>query len=173
MGNHIGMPESSTCHASGLGFHHPRDDAVMPDLILEAAALPYRILPDGTAEILVISSSSSRSWVIPKGKLQPDTNFSENAAREAWEEAGLRGTVSPTSCGHYRRSKRGKDGLKRVCEIWVYRMLVLSIDPNFPERGKRTSLWLPPDAAAQRLAEPALVAACGQIKDQYSGKPAA
>ena len=44
--------------------------------------------------VCLITSSSGKRWLVPKGNLQKGRDLRETAAREAWEEAGLIGRVT-------------------------------------------------------------------------------
>ena len=54
----------------------------------QVAALCWRTGLAGL-EVLLITSRHSKRWILPKGWLQPDLTAAENAAREAFEEAGV------------------------------------------------------------------------------------
>src|SRR5438552_861734 len=70
--------------------------------ILQAGAIPIR-----NSEICLITSSSGKRWVIPKGCLEPGKTVGDIALQEAWEEAGLRGTLRPQPVGSYLYKKYG------------------------------------------------------------------
>ena len=72
------------------------------------AALPVRLSSDGRLEVLLLTSRETRRWVIPKGWPMRKLSPGAAAAREAYEEAGLKGTiVSEKPIGHYRYDKHG------------------------------------------------------------------
>ena len=58
----------------------------------QAAAIPYRVRK-GTLEVALVTSSSGKRWVLPKGCIDPGERAWEAAERETEEEAGLRGKV--------------------------------------------------------------------------------
>ncbi|TIM18205.1 MAG: NUDIX domain-containing protein, partial [Mesorhizobium sp.] len=60
---------------------------------LQVAALPWRDTKHGI-EIMLITSRDTGRWVLPKGWPEAKELLCEAAAREAGEEAGLRGTIS-------------------------------------------------------------------------------
>ncbi|MBT3290352.1 MAG: NUDIX domain-containing protein, partial [Victivallales bacterium] len=62
--------------------------------IPQAAALPFRWEVSGL-RVLVITSSSGNSWVVPKGHVEIRETPLETACKEAEEEAGVRGTPGP------------------------------------------------------------------------------
>ena len=57
----------------------------------QVGALPFRLGRDGKPKILLVTSRESRRWVIPKGWPMKGRKPFQAAAREAYEEAGLRG----------------------------------------------------------------------------------
>jgi 8-oxo-dGTP pyrophosphatase MutT (NUDIX family) len=111
------------------------------DLLQQAAAIPHR---DG--KLCLITASRGGRWVIPKGIIDPGFTAEEAALQEAWEEAGLRGTLSPEPVGSYRRQKWG-----RTCHITVYLMDVTDVADAWPERGVRERAWVSPRTALKRL----------------------
>jgi len=65
-----------------------------PDYIRQAAAIPIR-----SGQICLVTSSSGKRWVIPKGMIEPGTTAGQIALQEAWEEAGLVGVLRPEPVG--------------------------------------------------------------------------
>lgn len=57
---------------------------------------------DEEIQVLLITSSKGERWVIPKGVVEPGLSPAESAAKEAWEEAGPRGTLHPEPLGSCR-----------------------------------------------------------------------
>jgi len=147
-----------------------RAPAIAPPLlvgnpILEAGALACRRLKkNGELSILLISKSRSGKWSIPKGRLNGRLTFGEVAAKEAFEEAGIRGYVSPNSIGMFRVKKRTPSREhSQVVEVWVYLMEVTKRVRNWPEKGKREIRWVSCETAAQELREPMLAEVCHRL----------
>ena len=46
---------------------------------------------DKKLKVLIITSRTTKRWIIPKGWMQPKLGASGSAAVEAWEEAGVLG----------------------------------------------------------------------------------
>ena len=105
--------------------------------IPQAAAIPVR---DG--QVCLVTASSGRRWVIPKGIIDPGQTAPETALQEAWEEAGLVGTLVPEPVGHYLRDKWGG-----TCHITVFLMHVTEAHENWPEKAARQRRWLSPSQA--------------------------
>jgi 8-oxo-dGTP pyrophosphatase MutT (NUDIX family) len=111
--------------------------------------------------VCLITSSSGRRWLLPKGKRQAGCDLRETARREAWEEAGLVGRVAGTPLGSYQFTKYG-------CRhtVVVFRMRVTAAKNDWPERRKRLRQWVRPGAALDRLHHPDL---CTLLRDVLSG----
>jgi 8-oxo-dGTP pyrophosphatase MutT (NUDIX family) len=121
------------------------------------AALPWRRNADGEVEVLLITSRETRRWVIPKGWPIKAMSSAKSAAQEAFEEAGVVGKVAKAPLGTYAYGKRLKNGRLQHVRVAVFPLLVESETSDFPERGQREMLWLPPAEAAKRVDEPELM----------------
>jgi len=130
--------------------------------LLESGALAYRLDADGRPRVLLLTTSKGKHWGIPKGRVEPHLSFAENAAKEAFEEAGVVGEIATASAGMYRAAKR-LGALAGVIEVWVYLMRVTEVRAEFPERGRREIKWVTPDEAATLLREPLLAKLCHEL----------
>jgi 8-oxo-dGTP pyrophosphatase MutT (NUDIX family) len=132
--------------------------------ILEAGALACRRLKNGELLVLLVSKRRSGKWGIPKGRLNGRLTFGEVAAKEAFEEAGIKGRISPNSVGMFRVKKRtASRQYSRVVEVWVYLMDVTERLRQWPEKGKREIRWVSCETAARQLREPALADLCQRL----------
>lgn len=121
------------------------------------AALCYRVKgKSGAVEVLLLTSRDTGRWVIPKGWPMDGKTAYEVAAREAYEEAGVRGTVESATIGCYHYPKVLKNGLKVTCKVQVYVLEVSTVAKNFKEKGERKFDWVSCDEAAKRVNEPEL-----------------
>ncbi len=77
----------------------PKRRKIIPALRIQYAALPYRFTPAAALEILLVTTRTSRRWIIPKGWPIKGLRPAKSAAREAFEEAGVRGKVGTKSVG--------------------------------------------------------------------------
>ena len=121
----------------------------------QVAALPWR----GEGEdlrVLLVSSRETRRWVIPKGWPMKGRTDPEAAAQEAYEEAGLQGTIAPQPFGEYPYLKRLKNGQARLVKVDVYPLEVNAQLQAWPEQGQRTLEWMTPIEAALAVQEPEL-----------------
>lgn len=135
-----------------------------PNAILESGVLAFRREGNGVPLVLLISKRRSKKWGIPKGRAEPHLSLHENAAKEAFEEAGVIGYIAPSSVGMFRAEKATENPLrKQVIEVWVYLLEVTETLLDWPEKRKRTTRWVSCEAAAQQLREPVLTHLCHRL----------
>src|ERR1700680_1709129 len=117
------------------------------------AALPFRIGTGGRPEIMLLTSRETGRWVIPKGWPIQGLKPREVAAREAYEEAGLVGSITskrPVGIYHYEK-QLPEGGL--LCEVRVFLFRVDQQLDDWPEKGQRQTRWLDPAEAAALVNE--------------------
>jgi 8-oxo-dGTP pyrophosphatase MutT (NUDIX family) len=117
------------------------------------AALPFRIGTTGRFEIMLLTSRETGRWVIPKGWPIKGLKAREVAAREAYEEAGLVGSITskrPVGIYHYEK-QLAEGGL--LCEVRVFLFRVDRQLDDWPEKGQRETRWLDPAEAAALVNE--------------------
>lgn len=121
------------------------------------AALCYRLRKKtGEAEVLLLTSRDTGRWVVPKGWPMEGKKAHAVAEREAFEEAGVRGTAEKEPFGYFSYEKKLKNGVKVLCLVEVHLLEVLDMVKNFPERESRRLEWVTPEEAANRVNEPEL-----------------
>jgi 8-oxo-dGTP pyrophosphatase MutT (NUDIX family) len=124
------------------------------DVRSQFAALCYRIRGD-KVQVLLITSRGSGRWILPKGWPVDAMTPAASAAREAWEEAGVRGKVFDRCLGLYSYSKSvGGAGLPIVAMIYPVRVETLA--DTYPEQGQRVRKWYSQKKAAKQVAQPEL-----------------
>lgn len=118
-------------------------------------ALPIRTV-EGGLEVLLVTSRSSRRWIIPKG--WPEKRLAPRVvvAMEAFEEAGIIGRAHTHPFGAFRYRKRLKGGKQITCEVEVYLFDVAWQFSDWPERGEREIAWFSAEAAAALVEEAGL-----------------
>jgi 8-oxo-dGTP pyrophosphatase MutT (NUDIX family) len=121
------------------------------------AALPWRRAAGGQVEVLLITSRETRRWVIPKGWPMKGKSSAKSAAREAFEEAGVRGKLDKSPVGTYAYDKRLKNGRVQRVRVTVFALQVETESDVFPEAAQRERMWATPEAAARAVAEPELM----------------
>ncbi len=117
-------------------------------------ALPFRI-KNGKVEILLITSRGTGRWIIPKGWPMDGETPAGSAATEAFEEAGVEGTISHDVLGFYSYTKN-HDGQRLPCVVAVFPLKVKKQLKSFPEKGQRRRKWVSQKKAAQLVWEPEL-----------------
>lgn len=120
---------------------------IRPDFYFrQSAVIPYR-RRDGELEVLLVTSSRGRRWVIPKGIVEPGMTPQASACAEALEEAGVEGRITGTCLGTYEYEKWGG-----TCSVQVFLLLVERVHDAWQE-DHRDRRWLSPDDAAGRVRE--------------------
>ena len=118
-------------------------------------------------EVLLVTSRETRRWIIPKGWPIKGFKPAQTAAREAYEEAGVRGRVSARPLGRYVYEKRLEDRVTSfACEVEVFPLLVRRQLKHWPERRQRMVQWFPAAEAAALIGDDDL----GDLILQLHGK---
>ena len=146
------MPKASKSKRGTVAIGAP---AMAPRL--QVAALCWRKSRKGL-RILLITSRDTGRWVIPKGWPMRHRSDAEAAAREAFEEAGLRGIVAERSIGLYTYQKTLAPKRQVLVAVRVFPLEVREMVRQYPETGQRRVKWFGPQAAASRVTEPELKA---------------
>ncbi|CAL9751698.1 unnamed protein product [Musa acuminata subsp. burmannicoides] len=110
---------------------------------LVAGCIPYRFKKtdkpslgdiDQAIEVMVVSSQKGRELMFPKGGWELDESMQAAAAREAFEEAGVRGKFE---------GKLGKWPSKEQDKIHhMFAMRVTEVLPQWPEMNARERKWV-------------------------------
>ena len=107
-------------------------------------------------EILIVTTRKSKRWIVPKGSPIKRLTPSKSAAREAFEEAGVRGKIGARPLGNFRYKKLADEtggeadcgqGLPSAGE---------EASAAWPESGQRVAQWVDPDKAISLIREPEL-----------------
>lgn len=122
----------------------------------QVAALPWRMAQDGSSEVLLVTSRGTGRWVVPKGWPEGSETFWTAAAREAGEEAGVKGDVGQRALGRYYYDKQLARGREWRCEVLLYPLEVTHIAEKWPEKKKRRRRWFAAQDAARLVNEPDL-----------------
>ena len=119
----------------------------------KAAAICYRIGPDAEPEFLLVRNRAGSQWVFPKGSVEAWEPYGYlAAAREAWEEAGVRGRTDPRKLGSFRHLAKLKRSQEKVVQQIDAYLLLVSDHAGTPEPG-RNPTWFRATDAATALAE--------------------
>jgi 8-oxo-dGTP pyrophosphatase MutT (NUDIX family) len=127
--------------------------------IRQAAAIPVM-----SGKVCLVTSSSGKRWVVPKGRMEPGKTAGEIALQEAWEEAGLTGWLHREPVGTYLYEKIGS-----IFHVVVFIMHATHAADDFPEVGQRERIWLNPTQALARVEEPGLreIIRAGVMTDEW------
>ncbi|KAL8171473.1 hypothetical protein V2J09_023277 [Rumex salicifolius] len=132
---------------------------------LVAGCIPFRYKnsdenSDGdsskTVEVLMINSVNGSGLLFPKGGWETDETKEEAAAREALEEAGVRGDLMGF-LGYYEfKSKTLQEECCREgnCKAAMFALLVKEELLSWPEKSTRERIWLEIPEAAQNCRYP-------------------
>ena len=120
------------------------------------AALPYRARGRSELEIMLVTSRTTRRWIIPKGWPESGIPPHQVAAREALEEAGVVGRVSKRPIGSFPYEKVLKGGATANCRVHVFALRVTRQQKQWPEKRARQIKWYAPAEAALFVREPQL-----------------
>ncbi len=140
----------------GKALHLIRSLYYRPNL-LQVAALCWRET-NGKRQVLLVRSLDSNRWIIPKGWPMRGKSLAEAAAIEAWEEAGVKGEITPKPIGTFHYEKLRGTGVKQSCDARVFGLRVTRLESEFPESDLRKPRWFSAEDAAKRVREPELQA---------------
>jgi len=117
------------------------------------AAIPFAIGADGCPRVLLLTSRETRRWVIPKGWPIHGLKPREVAAREAFEEAGVLGSIVGNRVGSYHYCKQLPGDEDLLCRVNVFLLQVERQAEAWPEQGQRDIRWVAPAEAAEMVLE--------------------
>jgi len=118
----------------------------MATVVRQSAAIPIL-----NGRVCMVTSRTGKRWVFPKGLIDPWHTPSEAALIEAWEEAGLIGTIDSDPIGSYLYEKLGNPH-----HVLVFSLRVLEVHDEWPEREFRQREWLTVAEAVTRIEEAGL-----------------
>src|SRR6266850_1145115 len=130
--------------------------ATTSPILNQAGVIAYRVL-DGKVQVLLMTSRDTGRWIIPKGNIN-GRSTSKAAEKEAYEEAGVRGTItSPIPLGIYTYSKKLASGEARAASVEVYLLQIKEQLKKWPEKGERKLSWVTTKEAVDLVEEPGVV----------------
>ncbi|NDR59366.1 NUDIX hydrolase [Aliiruegeria sabulilitoris] len=138
-------------------FKLPKGLTADKDVRTQYGALCYRVV-NGKPQVLLITSRTSRRWIIPKGWPMRNVTPDGAAKIEAWEEAGVRGKAEQDCIGYFSYIKvaEAKGEKDLPCVVCVFPVKVKSLAKDFPECNQRRRKWFSPKQASKKVAEPEL-----------------
>jgi 8-oxo-dGTP pyrophosphatase MutT (NUDIX family) len=105
-----------------------------------------------SVEFLLVNTNGGNKWTFPKG--DPDSSLSESQAaeREAWEEAGVYGSIQPRHFHLYLHSK-GVFWKPAGVQEFVVKAFLMAVERNGqPHESSRNPTWFSPEEAKKALA---------------------
>jgi len=117
---------------------------------IHVAAVCYRLKND-EPEFLLVRTRSGR-WTFPKGGVDGDATNAEAAAREAFEEAGVKGRIERKPFHRYFHSKRDRFRSGRAV-VPVHAHLCEVDRLVSPQENHRNPTWFNAEKARRRLRE--------------------
>ena len=121
------------------------------DPIQQCAVLAFR-QNKNRLKIALVTSLETRRWVLPKGNIEADKSARASAAMEAYEEAGLEGTVAKHCIGTYQYEKTENKG-GAILRVAVFPMVVSKVRHKWPEKDVRRRKWMTIDDAVSAVQE--------------------
>jgi 8-oxo-dGTP pyrophosphatase MutT (NUDIX family) len=128
----------------------------MPQRTHQVAALPWRQGENGL-EILLVTTRTTKRWVIPKGWTMKGKADHEAAATEAYEEAGVSGNTDASPVGQYGYLKLLNSGKPRHLNVHVFAVEVEEVLDDWPEKPERERQWVSPQQALALVGEAELL----------------
>jgi 8-oxo-dGTP pyrophosphatase MutT (NUDIX family) len=106
---------------------------------------------------MLVTSRETHRWVLPKGWAEKRLTGPQLAAKEAFEEAGLLGEITPDPVGSYVYLDRLPGGRALACDVAVFPLRVERLLDDWPERRQRERRWFTVAEAAMAVEEGSLV----------------
>jgi 8-oxo-dGTP pyrophosphatase MutT (NUDIX family) len=147
------------------------DNVEGSDLSVRTGALPWRFTKAGILEFLLVTSRSSQRWIIPKGRPMAGKSLAQAAAQEAYEEAGVRGQISPQSIGSYKHVKQSAIGEPVTVLVHVYPLAVAQELKSWPEDAQRSRRWFGQSEALEIIQSEELRTAVRRFADEHAARP--
>lgn len=125
------------------------------ELRMQFAALCFKV-ERKKLEFLLVTSRGSGRWMLPKGWPIDGLTPAQIASKEAFEEAGVKGTPLEICIGHYNYRKDIGSKVVIPCIAAVYPVRVKGLSKRFPEHSERQRMWFKRRKAADTVEDVAL-----------------
>ncbi len=123
------------------------------DDVLQAGAICMRRTKSGTVRVLLVVSRRSGRWGLPKGHIEEGETSNAAAQREAFEEAGVRGSAVEAPFGSFTYTK---DSSARLFHVTVHLLETQSVARSYPERTLRRKQWFSLEDSAKQVGQAGL-----------------
>lgn len=111
----------------------------------QSGVIPYR-KKNGITEVMLVTSIRKKNWIIPKGFIEYHLTPFQSAKKEAFEEAGVKGSNTTRILGSYTVRKNGSELLTKI-----YSLKVTRIFKDYPEKNLRKRKWFSIAEAAKKV----------------------
>ena len=111
----------------------------------QSGVIPYR-KKNGKTEVLLVTSIRKKNWIVPKGFIEYHMSPFQSAKKEAFEEAGVKGSNTTKILGSYKVRKNGSELLTKI-----YSMKVTRVFKDYPEKNLRKRKWFSVYDAAKKV----------------------
>lgn len=114
----------------------------------QCVSVPFRLTQENKVEILMITSRGKGDYIFPGGGWETAESAADAARREAFEEAGIRGSVAKqiVTDQHYTSDKGNKS------RLWGFLLAVDKLEDEWPESERRRK-WMSIDEAERALSK--------------------
>jgi len=127
----------------------------------QSSIIPYRF-EDNKLQIMLVSSSSDKHWVVPKGIIDPGLTALQSAEKESLEEAGITSGSNKISLGFYHCEK-----WEAQCHVEVFAMQVDHVLSELQwQESHRRRRWVSIDEAIEQINQQALIPLIKKLKDK-------
>ncbi|MCF7807412.1 MAG: NUDIX hydrolase [Candidatus Marinimicrobia bacterium] len=116
------------------------------------------VLPVYQGKVVLVTARGSKRWIVPKGSVDWDLSARKSAAKEALEEAGIKGELSKKEIGSYTYEKNGGR-----YKVKLYFMEVTKLKETWDEDHFRKRKLLKPEQAIKKV----VPAAVSKIMAKY------
>lgn len=111
----------------------------------QSGVIPYR-KKNGKTEVMLVTSIRRKKWIVPKGFIEYNMTPFQSAKKEAFEEAGVKGSNATKILGSYKVRKNGNELLTKI-----YSMKVMRVFKDYPEKNLRKRKWYSVYDAAKKV----------------------
>ena len=109
-------------------------------MLRQFGAIPF-VLHEKEPLVLMITSRTQERWIFPKGGLEASETPVEAAEREAFEEAGVKGTVT-ADLSHDVQAVKVTEGNSQDMIVTYFPLQFTEQMEDWPERKRRDRHWV-------------------------------
>jgi 8-oxo-dGTP pyrophosphatase MutT (NUDIX family) len=113
--------------------------------------IPYKV-KDDCIWVMMVTSQTRKRWIFPNGNIEKGETGAQAAAREAFEEAGVKGSIDKKHTIDATIGKSAPDGIEDVA-VEFFVMEVLKQAEKWPEKDERKRRWMTLDKAKSAITD--------------------